>query len=332
MTSPTSSPLPCLACAAELGPGTIRKPPMPALHDPEGAALPAGLPPVIDAHVHLFPPALFAALWRWFEQHGWPVRYPLQAEAVVRFLIDRGVEQLVALQYPHKPGMARTLNAWLAALAADHPEVTPLASVFPGEPEAEQIVAEAFAQGHAGVKLHCHVQAFAIDDPVTAPLFELCAQRGKPALVHAGRAPSSPAYPKPSHSLCAVERVEAVLRNWPGLRLCVPHLGADELSAYAALLERHDNLWLDSTMMLAEYFPMDPSEVWATLLRRPDRVIYGSDFPNLPYAWDRELRAISTHRHRIEAAGPRALQDLLAGNARALYGLPARGAGAQPER
>ena len=247
-------PLPCIACTTA-NPAEAPRPPMPALNDPEGPALPAGLPPVIDAHVHLFPPALFAALWRWFETHGWPVRYPLQADAVVRFLLDRGVEHLVALQYPHKPGMARTLNRWLATLAADHPQVTPLASVFPGEPEAEQILAEAFAMGHAGVKLHCHVQAFAIDDPVTAPLFELCARLDKPVLVHAGREPNSPAYPKPSHALCAVERVEAVLHNWPGLRLCVPHLGADEFVAYAALLERHDTLWLDSTMLLADYFP-----------------------------------------------------------------------------
>ena len=26
---------------------------------------------------------------------------------------------------------------------------------------------------------------------------------------------------------------------------------------------------------------------------RPERVIYGTDFPNLPYAWDREVRHLA---------------------------------------
>ena len=29
---------------------------------------------------------------------------------------------------------------------------------------------------------------------------------------------------------------------------------------------------------------------------RPERILYGTDFPNLPYAWDRELRAIVDQR------------------------------------
>ena len=68
----------------------------------------------------------------------------------------------------------------------------------------------------------------------------------------------------------------------------MPHLGFDEISAYRELIEKYDNLWLDTTMMLAGYFPLkEPINLGAF---RADRVMYGSDFPNIPYAWDRELK------------------------------------------
>jgi uncharacterized protein len=47
-----------------------------------------------------------------------------------------------------------------------------------------------------------------------------------------------------------------VLRDHPRLRLCVPHLGADEFGAYERLVTRYDNLWLDTTMAVADYFPL----------------------------------------------------------------------------
>ena len=37
---------------------------MQALHDEEGDRLPSLLPPVVDAHGHLFPDRVFEAIWR----------------------------------------------------------------------------------------------------------------------------------------------------------------------------------------------------------------------------------------------------------------------------
>ena len=85
--------------------------------------------------------------------------------------------------------------------------------------------------------------------------------------------------------------LERVLKNFPGLKICVPHLGFNEITAYRKLIERYDNLWLDTTMVLADYFPID--EVIALDRFRLERIMYGSDFPNIPYAWDRELKWLS---------------------------------------
>jgi len=291
--------------------------PLPAVADEEGAAVPAALPPVIDAHVHLFPDRVFAAIYRWFDRHGWPVRYRLSAPEVIGFLRARGVRRIVGLCYAHRPGMARELNRYMAELARD-PAVTGLGTVLPGEPDAVAIVEEAFALGLRGVKLHCHVQCFAPDAPEVAPIFALCAERGLPAVVHAGREPRSPALRCDPDALCSVDRIAAVLAEHPRLRLCVPHLGCADYRAYTGLLERHDNLWVDTAMILADYLPDDgsaPEAVRHLLAVRPDRVMYGTDFPIIPYAWDRELR-------RLAAAelAPDALARLLAGNAERFYG------------
>ncbi len=286
--------------------------PMPGLDDAEGLRLPAFLPPVIDAHVHLFPDGVFEALWRWFDTNAWPIRYKLKTPQVLEFLFSRGVEQVVALHYSHKPGMARVLNQYLAQLCSQEPRIIGLATALPGEPGAKQVLRDAFALGLRGVKLHCHVQVFAPDAPELHELYEACVEADRPLVMHAGREPASPAYQADPYALCAVERIERVLTDHPKLKLCVPHLGADEFEGYLRLLERHEHLWLDTTMMGADYFPLQvPRRLFEA---RPERILYGSDFPNLPYAWDREVKKLVGLKlgDQHEAA-------LLSGNARALF-------------
>ncbi|MBJ6761047.1 amidohydrolase [Myxococcaceae bacterium JPH2] len=312
MSLPPDVPEPCLAHAPTWREQGIAMP-LPAVDDAEGERLPTGLPRVVDAHVHLFPDRVFEAVWRWFDRYGWPIRYKLHTPRVLSFLLERGVSRVVALHYAHKPGMARALNAYVAEVSRAEPRVVGLATVFPGEEGAGEILAEAFAAGLRGVKLHCHVQAFAPDAPQLHEVYAACARAGRPLVMHAGREPSSPRYPVDPHALCAAERVERVLRDHPTLQLCVPHLGADEFTAYARLLERYDNLWLDTTMAVAGYFPVPlPREA---LTVRPERILYGTDFPNLPYAWDREVKTLASM-----GLSDAVLEGVLGANALRLYG------------
>jgi predicted TIM-barrel fold metal-dependent hydrolase len=282
------------------------------LNDPEGPAVDPDLGYVVDAHVHLFPPKVTEAIWRWFDTYGWTIRHKLHAEEVASFLLDRGVGRIVGLQYAHKPGIAAAMNEFMAELVRKEPRIHGLATVYPGEPDAEAIVRSAFAMGLRGVKLHCHVQGLAADDPALQPVYTVCQEAGHPVVIHAGREPRSDAYRVDPYSICHVDRMERVLRSFPALRICVPHLGANEFAGYARLLERYDNLWLDTTMALADYFEIE-SPSWM-LAVRPERILYGSDFPNLPYAWDRELA-------RIKGLGldDAHLEKLLSGSADELY-------------
>lgn len=303
------------ACAADLaraGHGALPFA-LPALDDVDGDAVPDDLPPIVDAHVHLFPDRLFDALWRWFDRHAWPVRHRLYADGVTAFLRGKGVRKQVALHYAHKPGMARDLNRFVAERVGD--DVIGLATVHPDDADGPGILEHAFDAGLSGVKLHCHVQAVPIDDPRLDPVYEVCAARDRPVVVHAGREPRSEAYPVDPHVVCHVDRVARVLARHPRLRLVVPHLGADEFEPYAALVRSSDRLWVDTTMAIGGYLPIEDRRPLDVFGRRLERVLYGSDFPNLPYAWDRELNVL-----RDAHLPDDALEAVLGRNAAEVFG------------
>ncbi len=289
--------------------------PIAALDDEEGLSVPEGLGDVVDAHVHLFPDRVFEAIWRWFDRHAWSIRYRLRAEEVVEFLTRRGVKQLVALHYAHKAGMAGALNGFVAEVARAHRDVViPLGTVFPGEPDAGSIVREALGPlGLHGIKLHCHVQKMAADDPRLDEIYAACEDAGKPVVIHCGREPSSPAYGFDSRKLLGVAQIERVLQRFPKLTLVVPHLGYDEVEPYVALLAEHEHLWLDTTMVVADFFPgQSHTDV---VERHGARLLYGTDFPNLPFAWDREIKRLAT----VPMEGP-ARRALFSANARRVFG------------
>lgn len=267
------------------------RPGLPSFEDDEGAAVPAGLPMVVDAHVHVFPRGLFSAIWQWFDQNAWRIRYRFSTHRVFDFLLVHGVGHVIALQYAHKPGIAEKLNRYMVKQCRCFPgRVTGLATVYPGETGADRILQRAFDAGLAGLKLHAHVQCFDMNSEEMGPLYEVCRSNQKPLVMHVGREPKSTAYRCDPHRICRADKLERVLREFPGLKVCVPHLGFDEMSAYRELIETYDTLWLDTTMVLTDYFPIkEPVELSAYRL---DRIMYGSDFPNIPYAWDRELRQL----------------------------------------
>ena len=267
------------------------RPRMPSSDESEGPVVPHGLPDVIDAHVHVFPSGVFAAIWKWFDKHAWHIRYRMATAQVFDFLLSHGIKHIVALQYAHRPGIAGRLNAYMVDKCRQFKDrVTGMATVFPGEKNADVILQQAFDAGLAGLKLHVHVQCFDMNAAEMNGLYDCCRNNNKPMIIHAGREPRSPAYNCDPYQLCSAEKLENVLIDFPGLKICVPHLGFSEVAAYRKLIEKYDSLWLDTTMAITDYFPIEQKIALSDY--RPDRVMYGSDFPNIPYAWDRELKVL----------------------------------------
>jgi hypothetical protein len=232
---------------------------------------------------------MFKAVRRWFDENAWHIRYQLSTSQVFDFLLSRGVSHIIALQYAHTPGIAGQLNQYLANICRQYSNrVTGMATVFPGEKNAGTILQEAFDSGLSGLKLHAHVQCFDINADDTERVFDVCQSNNKPVVIHFGKEPKSPVYRCDPHTICGADKLARVLTNFPKLNICVPHLGFSETGEYKRLIEKNDNLWLDTTMALTDYFHIQ--ERIDLQEYRIDRIMYGSDFPNIPYAWDRELK------------------------------------------
>ncbi len=268
------------------------RPNMLSFDDQEGSMVPDGLPPVIDAHVHIFPRSILSAIRKWFDENAWHIRYQMTSSEIFEFLLSHGINHIIALQYAHKPGIARYLNKYMSEKCREYGNrVTGMATVFPGEENAETILQEAFDSGLGGLKLHAHVQCFDMNSEHMNRLYECCRINRKPIVMHIGREPKSTAYGCDPYQLCSAEKLELVLKYFPDIKICVPHLGFDETSAYRKLIEKYDNLWLDTAMVITDYFPIE--EKVNLGYYRADRIMYGSDFPNIPYAWDRELKELN---------------------------------------
>jgi predicted TIM-barrel fold metal-dependent hydrolase len=302
-------------------PRSVLPPLRPLEHSPDELSREASrrsrgmLDDLVDVHTHLFPPGFFRAVCDWFDAHAWRIRFRGDAEAALEELSLAGVKTAVALVYAHKPGAARALNAFLAELCRAHPNVVGVGTVLPGEPDARDIVREAVSVHRLrGIKLHCHVQHVAIDDPRVLAVLEECENLGLPAVVHAGREPSTKGYGIDVHAICSVSRTETVLRRCPRLRLVIPHIGIDEIDRYLALLDEHENLYLDTAMVCADYF--DEAPPYPALERMSHRIMYGSDFPITPYDVDREVRVLA---RRI--VSDEAFERIMRGTAREFWQL-----------
>ena len=51
-------------------------------------------------------------------------------------------------------------------------------------------------------------------------------------------------------------------------------------------------------MAITDYFPIEGKIALSHY--RSDRIMYGSDFPNIPYAWDREIKVLKAAKITYE--------------------------------
>lgn len=246
--------------------------------------------PCVDVHVHLHPERLARAIERYFaDRHRWIAAHPFDPAAVADTLAARGVDRFCFFSYAHKPGMARALNRWTVATGARLPRAVALGTLHADDPDVDAVAREATeALGLRGFKFHHSVQRFHVDDERLWPVYERAEAAGHLFMLHVGTMPYRDAF-------TGVQRFRRVLARFPRLRACVAHMGAFESSAFLALLPVYPNLYVDTTMAMspaaAPYVGAGAASVTdEQLIACQDRVMFGSDFPLIPYDYDDERR------------------------------------------
>lgn len=253
-----------------------------------------GLPGLADVHVHFLPEQMQIKVWGFFDQaaahygQAWPIRYRFDERARLQIVRSLGIRAIPALTYPHKPGMAKWLNDWNADFARRVPDAIHCGTLYP-EPDVADYVAQALGAGARLFKMHVQVGQYAPDDALLDPAWELLEAAGVPVVIHAGSAPLPGAF-------TGSRRIASVLRRWPRLTLVIAHMGMPEYDEFADLALAYERVHLDTTMAFTDFVEARTPTSAAYRVRLTslqDKVVLGSDFPNIPYPYAHQLSALT---------------------------------------
>jgi uncharacterized protein len=252
-----------------------------------------GLPGLVDMHVHFMPDRVQRKVWAFFDEgerhYGmpWPIVYRYDEPTRVQVLRDLGVLRFAPLAYPHKPGMAEWLTGWELDFARRTPEAVPTATLYP-EPGVERYLGAALEAGARCVKVHVQVGSFDPADPVLDPAWRLIAGAGVPVVVHCGHGPVRGAH-------TGLDVFEQVLRAHPELVAVLAHSGMPDYRGAVRLAGRYPHVHLDTTMVGTAFMDdrMPLPEDWPELLvTLGDRMVLGTDYPQIPYRYVEQLRVV----------------------------------------
>lgn len=280
-----------------------------------------GLPGLVDVHTHFMPDRVMRKVWDYFDAAGpltgveWPITYRHEEEQRVGLLREFGVRAFTSMLYPHKPEMAAWLNAWAGEFAARTPDCLHTATFFPEEGVAAY-TERAVERGARVFKAHLQVGGYDPNDALLEPVWGLLAEARLPVVVHCGSGPAPGKYTGPGP-------VARLLARHPRLPLIVAHMGMPEYSDFLDLADRYPEVRLDTTMAFTDFseqFSRFPPGELGRLADLGDRILLGTDFPNIPYPYEHQLEALE----RL-GLGDDWLRAVCHDNAARLFSLPPAG-------
>lgn len=247
---------------------------------------------IIDFHVHLFPDKMFDAIWDFFAKgYKWDVIHKLYYRECIDYLKERGVEKIVYSNYAHRAGIAEGLNEWNLKILDENPDLYCFAAFHPGDSNSLHYAEKILNHPRVlGFKLQLLVQRFFPHDERLFPLYEMVAQRGKCILFHVGTGPVGNEY-------VGLDHFQKLLLRYPEMQANVAHMGALEYQGFMDLLDGHPGLYLDTSYSFFQ--DMQGKGGYnlgiGPLEKHKDRILYGSDFPNLILPRESELETLASY-------------------------------------
>ena len=231
---------------------------------------------IIDFHVHLFPDKGFDAIWNAFDKlYGCPVLHRLYYRECIDYLKNRNVGPVVFSNYAHKKGYARGMNEWNRKVLDNTDELYCFAAFHPEDEDSLEYAEEILSHPKVlGFKLHFLIQPFYPYDKKFFPLYELVMSKGRRFLMHIGSGPVGSEF-------TGVENFKKLLKIYPDLPVNVPHMGGLEYKEFMVLMEEYPNLYLDTAYAFLKDVPGVYDLGTKFIEKFQDRILYGSDFPNI---------------------------------------------------
>jgi predicted TIM-barrel fold metal-dependent hydrolase len=278
---------------------------------------------VIDAHVHIARlPTLRLDRSEWiFRGLDLAPLYDdagsVRPSAMVDYLDAQGVDVALCMsEYSPKVTGIQPIEDLLPLVEHAPERFRPIAAInphyhYPLPAELDRQL----AFGAVAVKIHPVHGGF---DPAAAPLYrvyERCAERGVPVVVHCGTS----TFPGADNRYGDPALLAPIARDFPELTLLLAHGGRGWwYDAAAFLAQTHPNVWIEISGLPPHKLPAYYARQDFGRLAR--RFVFGSDWPGAP-GIGANARAV------LELGLPdETVHAVLSGNAARLYGVPAAAA------
>lgn len=264
------------------------------------------LPGLFDVHTHFMPKNVMDKVWAYFDSVGrsqnpvtpqapllptgipWPITYREDEDERLKTLREFGVRGFTSMIYPHKPDMAAWLNSWGADFASRTPDCLQTATFYPEE-SAGRYVADAISGGARIFKSHIQVGSYSPNDALLDAVWGAIEDAAIPVVIHCGSGPTPGPHTGPAP-------IGELLARFPRLPLIIAHMGMPEYTDFLDLAARFEHVRLDTTMAFTDFseaqWPFPPSER-ARLRDLQGRILFGSDFPNIPYSYLGALQSVA---------------------------------------
>lgn len=240
---------------------------------------------IIDCHAHVFPQNVFEKIWAYFDVHHWPIRYR-EEEARRAAFLDAHTTAYTTLCYAHKAGMAAWLNEYVLAYAKEHPKAIPTGTFHPDDADVLQYVEAGIKRGFRGFKMHLEVQKFDPSDKRLQKVYDALTEAGMVVTVHTSGHP----LPGP---WTGIEPFKRFLAMAPKMKMVVAHMAGPEFREYLQFIDDYP-IYYDTAMVGVDAPPFGaiPESMQALVRKHADRIVFGSDFPSIPYEWSKQVDAV----------------------------------------
>jgi uncharacterized protein len=234
---------------------------------------------------------------------------PKTEEEVVDDFKDAGVQAiLVALDLETTVATPPCSNDYVSGMQKRHPDQIIQAwgavDPFKGEAAIREAKHAILDLGMLGFHFHPVMGHFAVNDRRLYPLFEVINELKVPAMIDVGTTGMGAGMPggmgaKIRHAHPSA--IDELAADFPNLTIIAAHIGWPWVEEMTAVALHKGNVFWEVSGYAPQYFP--PSLVRDIRGRLKDKILFGSDYPSIPYRrllreWD-ELGYFDDIKERV---------------------------------
>lgn len=225
----------------------------------------------IDAHCHIYPEKIASkAVGSTDNFYGVTSYGKGQIEDLLEVGAEGGIDYFIVHSVATTPAQVIKINEFIAKEVKNNPKkLTGLGALHPDSEDIKGDIEHLIELGLHGVKMHPDIQKFELDCKNCLKLYDICAQKGLPVLLHTG---------DDRYDFSNPNRLMPVLKDFPSLTIVGAHFGGYSIWEKASsLMHNIPNLYVDCSST----FGFIKKDLAKRLIQTygEDKIMFATDYP-----------------------------------------------------